>query len=126
MPSASRLVHNWRLKLSALGLSLFLWAVVQAEPSNRETFTSVPVRVEVADTGWVLSEAPNPSSVEIQLGGVTREIIRLAREGTTLRVPIAAVGSTDTVVSVRREWVEAGQRPGITVESVFPPTIDLR
>src|SRR5690606_24525037 len=87
MPPASRLVHNWRLKLSALGLSLFLWAVVQAEPSNRETFTSVPVRVEVADTGWVLSEAPNPSSVEIQLGGVTREIIRLAREGTTLRVP---------------------------------------
>jgi len=126
MPPASRLVHNWRLKLLALGLSLFLWAVVQAEPSNRETFTSVPVRVEVADTGWVLSEAPNPSSVEIQLGGVTREIIRLAREGTTLRVPIAQVGSSDTVVSLRREWVEAGQRAGITVESVFPPTVDLR
>jgi hypothetical protein len=50
MPTASNLFHNWRLKLSALGLALFLWAVVQAEPSNRETFSSVPVRVEIADT----------------------------------------------------------------------------
>ncbi len=30
------LAHNWRLKLSALGLSVFLWALVQGEPSNQE------------------------------------------------------------------------------------------
>ena len=29
------LVRNWRLKLSALGLSVFLWALVQTEPTAR-------------------------------------------------------------------------------------------
>lgn len=41
------LVRNWRLKLSALGLSVFLWALVQTEPPNQETFSAVPVRVEL-------------------------------------------------------------------------------
>jgi YbbR domain-containing protein len=125
MPSASSLIHNWRLKLSALGLALFLWAVVQAEPSNRETFSSVPVRVEISDTSWTLARPADPQVVEIRLGGAAREIIRLAREGTTLRLPITSVGSRDTVVSIRREWVEAGQRSGVTVESVTPSAIAL-
>ncbi len=125
MPSASSLFHNWLLKLSSLGLALFLWAVVQAEPSNRETFSSVPVRVEISDTSWMLAGPADPQVVEIRLGGAVREIIDLAREGTALRLPIASVGSRDTVVSIRREWVEAGQRAGVTVESVTPATIAL-
>lgn len=125
MPPASSLFHNWRLKLSALGLSLFLWAVVQAEPSNRETFSSVPVQVEISDTSWTLAGPAEPQTVEIRLGGVAREIIRLAREGTSLRLPITSVGSRDTVVQLRREWVEAAQRPGVTVESVTPASIAL-
>ncbi len=125
MPPSSRLFQNWRLKLSALGLSVFLWAVVQAEPSNRETFSSVPVRVEIADTSWVLAGPADPPVLEIRLGGVAREIIRLAREGTTVRVPIGSVSSRDTVVTVRREWVEAAARAGVTVESVLPGSIAL-
>ncbi|MEX2468036.1 MAG: CdaR family protein [Gemmatimonadota bacterium] len=125
MPPTARLFHNWRLKLSSLGLALFLWAVVQAEPGNSETFSSVPVRVEIADTTWVLAGPPQPSVVEIRLEGVAREIINLAREGTTLRLPVTSVGSRDTVVSLRREWVEAAQRAGVTVESVTPATIAL-
>ena len=125
MPPSSRLFQNWRLKLSALGLSVFLWAVVQAEPSNRETFSSVPVRVEIADTSWVLAGPPDPPVLEIRLGGVAREIIRLAREGTTVRVPIRSVTSRDTIVTVRREWVAAASRAGVTVESVLPGSIAL-
>jgi len=125
MPPAHSVFHNWRLKLSALGLSLFLWAVVQSEPGNRETFSSVPVRVEISDTSWVLAGPAQPTVVEVRLGGSAREIIRLAREGTTLRVPVTSVGSRDTVVSVRREWVEAAQRAGITVESVVPAALQL-
>jgi YbbR domain-containing protein len=125
MPSASSIFHNWRLKLSSLGLALFLWAVVQAEPSNRETFSSVPVRVEISDTSWTLARPAEPQVVEVRLGGAVREIIDLAREGTTLRLPITSVGSRDTVVTIRREWVEAGQRAGVTVESVTPATIAL-
>jgi YbbR domain-containing protein len=119
------LLHNWRLKLSALGLSIFLWALVQTEPRTSETLSSVPVRIEVADTAWVLVGAPNPAMVELQLAGPAGEIIRLAREGTTLRVPLASVGSPDTLISVERDWVELGQWTGLTVEAVFPATIQL-
>jgi len=124
MTSSSRaLVLNWRLKLSALGLSIFLWALVQTEPTNQETFSSVPVRVQIADTGWTTSGAPTPATVELRLGGPAREIIRLAREGTSIRVPVGAIGSRDTLITLRREWVELGQRSGLTVESVSPSTI---
>ena len=117
------LVHNWRLKLSALGLSIFMWALVQTEPSNQETFSAVPVRVQIVDTGWTTSGAPTPATVELRLGGPAREIIRLAREGTSVRVPITQVGSLDTLITLRRDWVQLGQRSGLTVESVSPATV---
>jgi YbbR-like protein len=117
------LVHNWRLKLSALGLAIFLWALVQTEPTNQETFASVPVLVQVADTGWTTSGAPTPAFVELRLGGPAREIIRLAREGTSIRVPVGAIGSRDTLITLRREWVQLGQRSGLVVESVSPATV---
>lgn len=119
------LVHNWRLKLSALGLSVFLWALVQTEPSNQETLTSVPVFVQIADTGWTTSGAPTPATVELRLGGPAREIIRLAREGTSIRIPVGVVGSQDTLVALRREWVQLGQRSGLTVESMSPASVRL-
>jgi YbbR domain-containing protein len=119
------LVRNWRLKLSALGLSLFLWALVQTEPTNPETLPSVPVRVQIADTSWTTSGAPSPATVELQLSGPAREIIRLAREGASLRIPISEVGSRDTTVTLRREWVQLGQRSGLTVESVSPATVQI-
>jgi YbbR domain-containing protein len=119
------LVHNWRLKLSALGLSLFLWALVQTEPSNQETLTSVPVIVQMADTGWTTSGAPAPSAVELRLGGPARDILRVAREGTSIRIPVASVGSQDTLVTLRREWVELGQRSGLSVESMSPASVRL-
>lgn len=123
VPSA--LLRNWRLKLSALGLSVFLWALVQTEPLSQETFSSVPVVVDVTDTTWSLAAAPDPQSVQLTLGGSAREIIRLARDGTTVRVPITAVSSRDTVVALQRDWVELGQRAGLTVESLSPPTLHL-
>jgi YbbR domain-containing protein len=125
MPTASRLFRNWRLKLSALALSIFLWAVVQAEPNNSETFSAVPVEVQIADTSWVLAGPTDPPVVQIRLGGVAREIIRLAQEGTTLRIPVASVTSRDTVIGLRTEWVEAAGRAGVIVESVSPASVRL-
>jgi hypothetical protein len=119
----SSLVRNWRLKLAALGLSIFLWALVQTEPLSQETFSSVPVLVDVVDTSWTTSGAPVPQTVELRLGGPAREIIRLAREGTSVRVPVSAVGSRDTVIELQRDWVQLGQRPGVTVETISPATL---
>lgn len=119
----SALLRNWELKLSALGLSVFLWALVQTEPLSQETFSAVPVVVDIADTAWTIAGPPSPGTVELRLGGPAREIIRLAREGTSLLIPVSAVGSRDTVIALRREWVQLGQRAGVTVESVTPATL---
>lgn len=115
-------VHNWRLKLAALGLSVFLWALVQTEPRNAESF-SVPVLVEVADTSWTIVGTPEPASVELRLTGPTREIIRLAREGTLIRVPVPDVGSPDSAITLRREWVALDEGTGLSVESLIPNTV---
>ncbi len=121
--SKQALVHNGLLKLSALALSIFLWALVQTEPSNRETFTAVPVSVHVADPAWTTSAVPSPSQIDVRLGGTARDIIRLAREGMSIRVPVASVGSRDTVISLRREWVDLGESTGLIVESMVPSAI---
>ena len=119
------LVHNWRLKLTALGLSVFLWALVQTEPRNADTFSPVPVVVELADTAWALSGAPQPAQVELRLSGPAGEIFRLARTGTSVRVPVRAVGSTDTTVILRRDWVVLEEGSGLIVESVSPASVRL-
>lgn len=126
MASAPRvLLHNWHLKLAALGLAVLLWALVQTEPLSQETFAAVPVTVEVLDSAWTTAGEATPATVDLRLGGPAREIIRLARDGTTLRVPVTAVGSRDTVIALQREWVDLGQRSGVTVESVTPLTIEV-
>ncbi len=117
------LVHNWRLKLTALGLSVLLWALVQTEPRSAETVPDVPLIVEVSDTAWTASQAPEPATVELRLSGPAREIIRLARRGTAIRIPIREVGSPDTVVVLRRDWVVLGEGTGLSVESFSPPSV---
>jgi YbbR domain-containing protein len=103
---------------------VFLWALVQTEPRNAETF-SVPVLVEISDTAWAASGAPEPSVVELRLSGPAREIIRLARQGTWLRVPIRAIGSSDTTVTLRRDWVALGDGTRLTVESLSPSSVQI-
>lgn len=119
------LIHNWRLKLSALGLSVLLWALVQSEPREAQTVGSVPVVVDVADTAWAASGPPQPHEVELRLSGPTGEIIRLSRAGTVLRVPIAGVGSRDTLVTLRRDWVVLGEGSTLGVESVYPSAVRI-
>lgn len=120
------LVHNWRLKLTALGLSVLLWALVQTEPRSAETVPEVPVVVEVYDTSWTpASRGPVPGAVELRLSGPAREIIRLARRGTTIRIPIQEVGSPDTVVVLRRDWVVLGEGTGLSVESFSPASVEV-
>lgn len=124
-PILRALANNGQLKLLALVLSVFLWALVQTEPRNEETFPAVPIEVVVSDTAWSLSGAAMPATVDLRLGGPAREIIRLAREGTALRIPIESIGSADTVVTLRRDWVDLTGRSGLIVQSVSPATVRL-
>lgn len=122
-PSPRILVHNGRLKLTALGLSVFLWALVQTEPRNAEIFSPVPIVVEVSDTSWAVSGSPDPADVELRISGPAREMVRLARSGTSVRIPVRDVGSTDTVITLRRDWVVLEEGSGLLVESVTPATV---
>ncbi len=117
-----RLTHNWRLKLLALGLAVFLWALVQNEP-NIETLPSVPVRIDVADTAWTTAGPPTPATVEVRLAGPAGEMVRLPRLGPVMVVPVASVGRRDTIISLRDAWVDLGEGTGLNVEDISPSEV---
>jgi len=100
-----------------------MWALVQTEPREAQTVDSVPVVVDVGDTVWAASGSPQPAVVELRLSGPTGEIIRLSRNGTVVRVPIGVVGSPDTLVTLRRDWVVLGEGSSINVEALSPSAV---
>lgn len=119
------LSRNWTLKLSAFGLAVFLWAVVRAEPADREDLSSVPVRVQIGDLGWSLASDPEPSEVQVRFAGPAREILRLNRAGAYVLVPIETVSSPDTVVALSRNWVVLDGASGLVVQDIVPGSIVL-
>lgn len=119
------LLHNWRLKLAALGLSVLLWALVQTEPRESQTVDAVPVVVDVADTAWAASGPPQPGVVELRLSGPTGEIIRAGRGGAVVHVPITHVGVPDTLVTLRRDWVELGPGSRLNVDALSPSSVRI-
>lgn len=131
MVSLPRLVpgiiaRNARLKLAALGLAVFLWALLRTtEPTTGVNVFTVPVRAQIADLAWALEGDPQPAAVQVRLRGPTEELIRIARDGTTLRVPVDSVWSADTLVELRRDWVVLGGATGLVVEDVAPPAVRL-
>ena len=116
--------RNWRLKLAALGLAVFLWALVRTEPTTGVNVFTVPVRAQVGDLDWMLEGEPDPATVQVRLRGPTQDLIRIAQEGTTLRVPLDSVTGADTVVQLRRDWVMLGTN-GVVVEDIAPATVRL-
>jgi hypothetical protein len=89
--SARLLTYNWRLKLSALGLAVLIWAVVSSE---QVTSQWIPVRVDpvVRDPEYVLSGPTEPGEVRVQFTGPGRELWELALDRPTLVLPLSAVG----------------------------------
>jgi len=116
--------RNGRLKLAALGLAVFLWALLRTEPTSGVEVFTVPVRAQVGDLDWVIAGEPDPSTVQVRLRGPTEELLRIARQGATLRVPLDSVASADTVVQLRRDWV-ALDGTGVVVEDIAPATVHL-
>lgn len=117
--------RNWTLKLASLGLAVFLWAVVRAEPPDREILTEVPVLVQIGDLDWREAAPPEPATVQVRFSGPARQIIGLNRQATAIRVPLAEVSSPDTTVQLRRDWVVVEGASGLVVEDVLPATVLL-
>lgn len=117
------ITHNASLKLLALLGAGFLWALAPESPDGSETLTDIPVRVQVGDPSWLVAGAPEPSRVTIRVSGPTREIIRLAREGTSVRAEVEDVTSPDTLLRLRRDWVVLAGSPAVVVEEIVPAEV---
>lgn len=116
--------RNWRLKLAAVGLAVFLWAVVRTAPDG--TATSFPVRVVVEmspDSRWTPARPPDPAEVQVHVRGSFADVDRLRRSGTVVRVPVGDVSGGDTVVTLRNAWV--GVEGGVSVERLEPAQVHL-
>ena len=120
------ITHNASLKLLALVGATFLWALAPRSPDGSETLTDIPVRIQVDDPAWLVAGAPEPSRVTIRVSGPTREIIRLAREGTSVRAEVEEVTSSDSLLRLRRDWVVLSGSPAVVVEEVVPAEVRVR
>lgn len=120
------ITHNASLKLLALLGATFLWALAPESPDGSETLADIPVRIQVADPSWLVVGAPEPSRVTIRVSGPTREIIRLAREGTSVRAEVEEVTSPDSLLRLRRDWVVLAGSPAVVVEEVVPAEVRVR
>lgn len=118
--------ENASLKLLAFVGAVFLWAIVPGDPQGQEVLSSVPLQVQVADLDWVAVGDPEPAQVQVRLSGPTREIIRLARQGTRMRIPVEGVHSEDSVVTLRREWLDLGGVSDVVVDEVVPQAVLVR
>lgn len=123
LPAA--VTRNWTLKLASLGLAVFLWAVVRAEPPDREVLAEVPVLVQIGDLDWREAAPPEPASVQVRFAGPARQILALNRASAAVRVPLDEVSSPDTTVQLRRDWVVVDGGSGLVVEDVLPSTVEI-
>lgn len=117
--------RNWTLKLSAFGVAVLLWVAVRAEAPTRQELRDISVRVEVGDPEWALVGGPMPPTVTVRLGGPSRELIAMAVDRPTIVIPLEAVTSGDTAVSLSNSWVRVQDRPGVVVEEIQPSSVRL-
>jgi YbbR domain-containing protein len=118
------LARNWQLKLAAFAIALLLWIVVRLDSANRQSIPA-QVQIENTDPDWALVGEPLPGSVEVLFGGPAGEILRVAVEGTSVRVPIDVVARPDTSIGLRSEWVAVDRLSGLVVQDIRPASVRL-
>jgi len=121
------ITDSWELKLTALGLSVLLWAAVKSEATSRFTMRDVPVEVRVTDGAWVMVGGADPATVDVDVRGPVRELIGLAFAQAMLVVPVDDVEDTVEVYRTRAEWLEYGGRfENLRVDEMEPAALRLR
>jgi YbbR domain-containing protein len=117
--------RNWQLKLSAFALAVLLWTVPELGKEGRQVFEDVPVRVQLNDPQWAVTQDPIPASVRVTLTGPTRSLVALEMDRPSIVVPVDRVVSQDTTVVLRSPWVRMSVGDNIVVEEINPNFVEL-
>jgi hypothetical protein len=118
------IAFNWQLKLTALGIALLLWLVVQSGKPYRYRMSQVPVKVVNQDGDWIVARPPSPSTVSIEFYGRFRDLLELASSGVSVLVPVEDVQDTIAVYALHRGSVDLGTASrDITVGSIRPDSV---
>lgn len=117
--------RNWKLKVAALILAILLWTSLRIEAMDRQSMSSVPVRVQLNDPQWAEASEPDPTTVTVDFSGPARELFTLQLDRPTVMVPVDEVSTGDTAILIRPEWVRLPERPGVTVEAIRPRSVRL-
>ncbi len=119
------LASNWRLKLSAFFLAVFLWAFVRVGAPDQRT-VSIPVTVSLNDPEWILMDDPVPATVEVRFSGPPTEVFRLtAIDGVSVTVPIVEVAGEEMVIALQDAWIPVDGYRGVIVEDILPSTVHV-
>ena len=119
------LANNWRLKVAALAMALFLWALVRVG-SPEQRAVSIPVNVSLNDPDWVVMDDPVPATVEVRFSGPPTEIFRLtALDGVSITVPVTEVGAEELVIALQDAWIPVDGYRGVLVEDILPSTVHI-
>lgn len=124
LPTLRSLLVNWKLKIAALSLAIFLWVTVTAEqPASR--WISVPVEVALREMDYVLVDGPLPAMVEVRFVGAGRELLELALDRPALVLPVREVDSRGQIYLLEPGMVQ--RPPGIAAvaQDVRPSTVRL-
>lgn len=120
-----KITHNWQLKLTALVLAFLFWAALRREQPYSYTFRSVPVRVVNEDPEWVLASSPDPGAVRVTLQGSGGELLQVASNPPEIRVPVAKVADSTSLVELQSGWVHYEAQPGTRVVRIEPLMVRL-
>ncbi len=126
MTSSGLIRRNWRLKISAVAVTVLLWATIRVSAVSRQDLPEVQVRVENDDPDWVPVGLPSPATVQLGLTGPARDLFRVAVDRPVIVVPMDNVLSEDTIIIIRPEWVRNAGRPGVSIEDITPSTIRVQ
>ncbi|MBW3535682.1 MAG: hypothetical protein KY453_10795 [Gemmatimonadetes bacterium] len=121
------IARNWRLKISAFGLALVLWGVVQANLDGRGGLLGleVPVVAQVNDMDWMLEGDPSPANVRVSLEAPPNVLAPLRPQSAVVQIPVDRVNGRDSVIQLRRDWVRLEGGSGYVVQEISPATVRI-
>ena len=114
-------VHNWELKLLALGVAAMVWFFVVSADRSQLGFTA-PVEYVGLEGSQVVLGSP-PETVDVQLEAARWAAARLTPASVRVRVDVSKLGEGEHVVRLSTAQVDAPS--GVLVLRVWPETLRL-